>query len=87
MKKIHVVLLIYDYLNKQRSININDIADMANCSKRTAIRYINDIREYFSVFHINKEIVYDRQKKVLFLEVVNFIKTIQYDCLFICLII
>lgn len=63
MKKIQVVLLIYDYLNKQKSININDIADMANCSKRTAIRYINDIREYFSECHIGKEIIYNRQKK------------------------
>ncbi|MCI7622171.1 MAG: hypothetical protein SO292_01800 [Bacilli bacterium] len=46
MKKSQSILLIYDLLIHGKEIDIEDITQRVSCSARTAIRYIEEIKNF-----------------------------------------
>lgn len=58
MTKTCIVLYLYDLLKKHGKFKLDDIEEKFNCSKRTAARYIAELRKYFKLFDVPCEIEY-----------------------------
>lgn len=58
MTKTCIVLYLYDLLKKNGKFKLDDIEKKFNCSKRTAARYIAELRKYFKLFDVPYEIEY-----------------------------
>ena len=62
MDKTFAILLIYDLLVKGDDFNINTLCSKLNVSRRTCLRYMGDLKEYFYTFKENKKVLYDKKK-------------------------
>jgi predicted DNA-binding transcriptional regulator YafY len=63
MKKDIAVLYIYQRLMDGHTVCFEEMVPMLECSERTFSRYIADIKNYLSVYHIGKKVFYDSAKK------------------------
>lgn len=63
MKKSYAILEIFDDLLNEKEITITDIQEKYDCSRRTALRYIRDIKDFLSVNHKELRLYYDKMKK------------------------
>ena len=69
MKKTQAILLIYDTLIKGESFHISDVISKCNgVSKRTALRYIKDIKDYLVITDSKLILVYDTEKDMYLLK-------------------
>lgn len=62
MEKTFAILVIYDLLIKGDEFNINTLCDKLNVSRRTCLRYMGDLKEYFKIFKENKKVLYDKKR-------------------------
>jgi len=69
MKKVQAILLLNEYLNNGKLVNTVIVSNEIGCSKRTALRYINEIREFFKKYFPYKKIIYDRQSKSFIIQI------------------
>lgn len=58
MTKTCIVLYIYDLLKKNGKFKLEDIEEKFNCSKRTAARYMAELRKYFILFNVPYKVEY-----------------------------
>lgn len=63
MKKTFAVLAIYEKLLLKQSFNAFDVAKEFNCSERTVLRYISDIKDFLSANHADLKIHYSQANK------------------------
>lgn len=69
MKKTQAILLIYDTLIKGESFHISDVISKCNgVSKRTALRFIKDIKDYLAIIYSKLILVYDTEKDTYLLK-------------------
>lgn len=61
MDKPSAILLIYDTLLEERPLTIDEISKNFECSRRTSLRYIKNVRKYLLQYH-HKTVAYDRKK-------------------------
>ncbi len=66
MDKSTAVLFIYDTLTNEKPLTISELCETCDCSRRTAIRYIKNVRSYLQDY-LNQPISYDRKKKTFFI--------------------
>lgn len=63
MKKSHAVLFIYDMLLEGEHFHIRDIIRACgDISKRTALRYIKDIKDYLIESDSDLRLKYDKER-------------------------
>lgn len=62
MEKTFAILVIYDLLIDGDEFNINTLCDKLNVSRRTCLRYMGDLKEYFKEFKENKKVLYDKRR-------------------------
>lgn len=62
MDKTFAILLIYDLLLQGEEFNISTLCEKLNVSRRTCLRYMGDLKEYFYTFKDNEKILYDKKK-------------------------
>ncbi len=58
MTKTCIVLYIYDLLRKNGKFKLDDIETKFNCSKRTAARYMAELKKYFKTFDVPYKVEY-----------------------------
>ncbi len=66
MDKSTALLFIYDTLIEEKPLTISELCETCDCSRRTALRYIKNVRKYLLNYH-NQVIAYDRKKKTFLL--------------------
>ena len=69
MKKTQAILMIYETLIKGESFHIRYVISKCNgVSKRTALRYIKDIKDYLVITDSKLILVYDSEKDTYLLK-------------------
>ena len=58
MKKTYAILIIYEMLENNVVFMLKDLEEKLNCSRRTAIRYLNEIRDYFKEMDMPYDVEY-----------------------------
>ena len=71
MKKTFAVLSIYEKLLLKKAFNATDLAKEFNCSERTVLRYISDIKDYLSAHHTDLRVHYSQATKTFEIRKVN----------------
>lgn len=61
MKKSIAVLWIYDALTSNERLNIEQLMEACDCSRRTCLRYIKDLRDYLKKYR-KKNLIFERKK-------------------------
>ncbi len=57
------ILFIYDTLIDKGSISNEIIMDVCDVSRRTALRYMSEVRMYLADFYKNQQISYNKKMK------------------------
>ncbi len=63
MKKTYAILIIYEMLENNTVFMLKDLETKLNCSRRTAIRYLNEIRGYFKEMNLPYDVEYKSSGK------------------------
>lgn len=63
MKKSYAILFIYEKLNNGEYFKIADLEAELKCSRRTALRYMADVKGYYKTMHPNKMVAYYKINK------------------------
>ena len=63
MTKTCIVLYLYDLLRKEGKFKLEDNETKFNCSKRTAARYMAELRKYFKLFDVPYKIEFSTKDK------------------------
>ena len=71
MKKTFAVLAIYEKLLLKQAFNATDLAQEFNCSERTVLRYIADIKDFLSANHKDLKVHYSQANKTFEIRKVN----------------
>ena len=71
MTKTCIVLYIYDLLRKNGKFKLDDIETKFNCSKRTAARYMAELRKYFKIFNVPYKIEYVIKDRTFKLKIIK----------------
>ena len=58
MKKTSAILIIYEMLENNVVFMLKDLEEKLNCSRRTAIRYLNEIRDYLKEMDMPYDVEY-----------------------------
>ena len=61
--KTQTVLYMYDYLLHNKMISQECLSSFGEISNKTFLRYIDEIRSFFSNYYIDFDIVYSRTTK------------------------
>ena len=62
LNKAASILTIYDHLLAGKPCHIKDFMEICGISKRTALRYISDIKTYIATNHTDLILLYDRKE-------------------------
>ena len=77
MTKTCIVLYLYDLLRKEGKFKLEDIETKFNCSKRTAARYMAELRKYFKLFDVPYKIEFSTKDSSFKLLNINNIEACQ----------
>ena len=77
MTKTCIVLYLYDLLRKEGKFKLEDIETKFNCSKRTADRYMAELRKYFKLFDVPYKIEFSTKDSSFKLLIINNIEACQ----------
>lgn len=77
MTKTCIVLYLYDLLRKEGKFKLEDIETKFNCSKRTAARYMAELRKYFKLFDVPYKIEFSTKDSSFKLLIINNIEACQ----------
>lgn len=67
MDKSTAILIIYDTLMSQKPLTISELSEACDCSRRTSLRYVKNVRKYLLQYH-NLAVVFDRKKKTFLIK-------------------